>query len=164
MSDDVGILIGLEALRALAPGGFAIALHVRFQTPTYLFQTYPREWIEDYSREGMVMRDPTVGWAFANTGRIAWADIEGAADSDVLVRAAEHGLRHGVVVAVARGGSRSMASFVRSDRPFSDAEGDAIEAAMIDLHDATASARPLAAATREALRRISVAFTHPYGA
>ncbi len=79
MQDQAGILRTVERLTALAPSGYAIALHVRFTTPTFLFQTYPREWIEVYTQRGYVMSDPTVMWGFSNTGRVRWSDL---ADQD----------------------------------------------------------------------------------
>ena len=161
MSETVDIPQRLASLQDLAPAGFAIALHVRFTSPLYLFQTYPDAWLAEYSRDGLVMRDPTVAWAFAHPGTIDWAPLAAQDDSGVMARAAAHGLRHGVTVSLHRDGSRSMASFARGDRPFDDEEVARIEEAVGALHDATASAQPLTPQAREAIRRLSVAFTHP---
>ncbi len=162
MSEPVDIPQQLAALMDLAPAGFAIALHVRFTSPLYLFQTYPDDWLAEYSRDGLVMRDPTVAWGFAHVGTTDWAALGGPAEPDgVMARAAAHGLRHGITVSLLRDGSRSLASFARSDRPFDAEEVAAIEEAAVALHDATASAQPLSADSREAIRRLSVAFTHP---
>lgn len=159
MSAASDIPMRLAAMRDLAPAGFAAALHVRYQTPTYLFQTYPDAWIAEYSRDGLVLRDPTVAWGFANTGAVDWADL---ADPDgVLARAAAFGLRHGVTLSQWRGGSLSIASFARADRRLFAREVDALASLMAWLHDATGEARPLPPETREGLRRLSVAFTHP---
>ena len=41
-----------------SPAGFAVALHFDFTTPTFLFQTYPKRWMDYYSAGGLVMHDP----------------------------------------------------------------------------------------------------------
>ena len=150
MNLEMDISHKLDLLREIAPAGFAIALHVRFTTPTYAFQTYPAAWSEEYAREGMVMRDPTVAWAFANSGTATWADLAQGDSGRVIERAARHGLAHGLTVSLLRQDSRSMASFARSDRPFAPAEVARIEEIMRQMHDATA--RDLES---DALRRMS---------
>lgn len=151
----------VERLMETAPAGFALGLHVRYTTPTYMFQTYPRAWLEEYSREGFLMRDPTVAWAFENEGRITWAELSAQDEAGVLERAAAQGLLHGLTVSMVGGGSRSIGGFARPDRPFTAAEVAQIESSVTQLHDATASAQPLPEEVRENLRRLSVAFTHP---
>jgi len=161
MKADADITKTLADLMEVATAGFATGLHIQFTTPTFMFQTYPRGWAEEYSREGMVARDPTVAWAFGNTGRIAWRDLMPVDEGGVLRRAGEHGLTHGLAVSLFRGGTRSIGGFARSDRFFTPEEEELIEARMTTLHDATASVRSLPEEVRESLRRLSVAFTHP---
>jgi LuxR family transcriptional regulator len=161
MSEPVDIPQQLASLMDLAPAGFAIALHVRFASALYLFQTYPDEWLAEYSRDGLVMRDPTVAWAIANTGHRDWSLFDSSDPGGVMARAAAHGLRHGVTIGLERGGSRSLASFVHPDRSFDAAEVEEMERRLAMLHDATASAQPLDSQAREAIRRLSIAFTHP---
>ena len=150
----------LGELQMCAQTGFAIALHVRFTTPTYLFQTYPEAWSDHYSTAGLVMQDPTVAWAFEHTGIIRWRDLAAADTSGVLAQAALYGLVHGFTLSQDRGGSRSLSSFSRGDRDFTDAEIAGIEAIADELHDLTAGGDSLPAETREELRRMSVRFTH----
>lgn len=161
MAPEADLLTTLGDLIEVSPAGFAVGLHIRFTTPTFMFQTYPREWVEEYSRKGLLARDPTVAWAFANTGRITWADLEPSDTDRVFPQAAEHGLRHGLMVSLLREGSRSLGGFARSDRPFQEDEAERIESLLCRLHTATASARTLPEDLREALHRLSVAFTHP---
>ncbi|EPX87219.1 Autoinducer binding domain protein [Rubellimicrobium thermophilum DSM 16684] len=161
MRETVNVAEQLASLMELAPAGFAIALHVRFASALYLFQTYPDAWLAEYTRDGLVMRDPTVAWALAHTGRRDWSLFASDDPGGVMARAAAHGLRHGVTISIERGGSRSIASFVHPERPFTEAEAEEIEQRMTALHEATASARPLDRSTREAIRRLSIAFTHP---
>jgi LuxR family transcriptional regulator len=151
----------LADLKEVAPAGFAVVLHLRFTAPTFLFQTYPKDWVDEYSRDGLLVRDPMVVWAFSNEGHVSWSDLAPRDEAGVLARAAAHGLRHGLAVSVERGGSRSMGGFARPDREFLPEEVARIEAALEQLHDDTATALPLPEAVRESLRRLSVAFTHP---
>ncbi len=143
------------------PAGFAIALHVRFTTPTYLFQTYPEEWIDHYSAAGLVMQDPTVAWAFGNTGTIRWRDLAAADPAGVLAAAAGHGLKFGFTYSQDRDSSTSLSSFSRTDRDFTDDEISDICALVDELHDLTANGASLGVETRDNLRRMSVRFTHP---
>lgn len=161
MALDLHIPTTLADLMKVATAGFAIGLHVRFTTSTFMFQTYPSSWAEEYSREGLIARDPTVAWGFSNEGIIDWKELESLDDAGVLARARMQGLVHGVTVSLFREGSRSIGSFARSDRYFTQPELHQIEEAMIELHDSTASVRSLPEDVRESLHRLSVAFTHP---
>jgi LuxR family transcriptional regulator, quorum-sensing system regulator SdiA len=151
----------LGNLQARAPAGYAIALHVRFTTPTFLFQTYPEAWSDHYSSAGLVMQDPTVAWAFGNTGTIRWCDLAGADSAGVFSAAAGFGLNHGFTYSQDRDGSNSLSSFSRSDRDFTDEEIADICLLVDELHDLTANGATLGAETRDNLRRMSVRFTHP---
>ena len=149
----------LESLKGFGPAGYALALHVRFTTPTLLFQTYPVDWIAEYSQKGMVMQDPTVHWGFENTGAIRWTDLADRDEAGVLKAAAGHGLNHGVTVAVDLNDSQSLASFARPDREYSDAELEEAVARVEAIHKLTASVTDLTEATRTTLRDLSVAFS-----
>ena len=138
-----------------------MALHVNFTTPTFLFQTYPKDWIDLYSQRGYLMADPTVHWAFSNTGRIRWSALVDTDPSGVLAESAAHGMRHGFTLATDRGGSQSLGSFTRGDRDFTDAEIDAIEVIFLAMHGFTVDLRTLEPETHAALKRMSVTYTHP---
>lgn len=49
MADIGKIKAILESVEDLAPAGFAIAFHIRLTSPDFLFQTYPKNWIDTYS-------------------------------------------------------------------------------------------------------------------
>jgi LuxR family transcriptional regulator, quorum-sensing system regulator SdiA len=151
----------LESLKNLAPAGFAMALHVRFTTPAYLFQTYPKAWIDHYNKNGLVMRDPTVRWGFQNNGLINWADLVAEDSAGVIAEAAKHGMKWGITYVVERGDSRSLTSFTRADRAFSADEIGQITAHVDAAHDQTASLQSLTPETRAELVRLSIMFTHP---
>ena len=161
MEPPLDILARLETLTRLAPSGFAMAMHVRFTTPTYLFQTYPKAWIEHYSRNGLVMRDPTVLWGFENAGLIQWRDLVGNDPHNVIAGAAAHGMKHGFTYVMDAGESRSLTSYTRPDRDFTADEIAVICAHADAIHTDTASPQALSARTRADLHRLSITFTHP---
>ena len=146
-------------IQALAPAGFAIAVHLRFTSANYMFQTYPTAWLDEYSRSGFLMRDPTIHWGSSHQGTIAWSELAAEDEAGLFVRAAEHGLRHGITVSLLRGGSRSIGGLARADRPFTAEEHRACEARMADLHDATASGEPLPPQMAAEFGRMGVDFT-----
>ncbi len=150
----------LEALDSLCPEGYAIALHIKFTTPTYLFQTYKTEWIEYYSQMGWVLQDPTVHWGFQNTGTIHWHELEENDTQGIFKKSAEYGLKYGFVLSIETEGSRSVSSFARGDRNFTDDEISEISGLLEILHDKTSKPEQLSQNEREALTRLSVLQTH----
>jgi len=148
----------LTRLHSENPAGFAIALHVRFTSPRYLFQSYDKEWLDTYSRDGLVLNDPVVRWGFANEGTIRWSELDDP--SGVMIRAADHGLRHGAVIAFVRAGTRSMAGFARSDREHSDAEIAELKRILERLHDLTGKVETLSPAVHVTLKQMSIYLTH----
>jgi LuxR family transcriptional regulator, quorum-sensing system regulator SdiA len=138
--DEQGMSPHLREISKLATAGYAMAFHLRFMRPTFLYQSYPKQWLETYAREGLLLRDPTVIWGFAHTGTIRWSEL---ADPDrVIARAAEHGLRHGLTVALLDRGSRSIASFVREDRDFDPGEADLLVREVRTIHQETSAEAP----------------------
>lgn len=160
MDQNESIVGALRDLGAESPAGFAIALHISYVSPKYLFQAYPGEWIERYSAEGLVLKDPTVRWGFENTGSVRWSALEGDDPAGVIAMAREHGLGFGVTLALDEGGSRSVASFARNDREFLDPEVARISALLDRLHRDTALVEGLSPSVHEALRRMSIILTH----
>lgn len=148
----------LRKLRAASPAGFAVALHVRFTSPRYLFQSYAKDWLDTYSREGLVLHDPVVRWGFANDGTIRWRDLDDP--QGVMKRAAAFGLNHGAVIAFVRDGTRSMAGFARSDRDLTDAEIIGLQHILEDLHDLTGGVETLSPAVHMTLKQMSIYLTH----
>ncbi|MEL6167264.1 MAG: autoinducer binding domain-containing protein [Pseudomonadota bacterium] len=149
----------LDRLSAVANSGFAIALHVRFTTPTYLFQTYDNAWMHYYSSAGLVMHDPTVRWGFEHDGTIRWEDLAPLDKNGVLDAAREHGLAFGVTMALSDGDSKSIASFSKSDLEFSEDEVNAIRDMLVTLHRETMP-RDDDAEFQDALKKLSVDLTH----
>lgn len=160
MNQRASIATILHELDARSPAGFAIALHIRFTAPTYLFQTYPQRWMDVYSKSGLVLRDPTVRWGLDNVGRVRWSELERIDTAGVLERAKDFGLMGGVAIAVVVGGTRSIASFARADREYDDAEMAALEERLIELHRATTGLAELGESDRKALKELSVRLSH----
>lgn len=150
----------LEDLDHRSPAGFAIALHVRFTRPAFLFQSYPRRWMDHYAAAGLMLRDPTVHWGFHNVGHVRWADLERIDGDGVIDQARDFGIMYGVAVAMVRSASRSIASFSRADREYMDEEMTELDSLLAQLHDATLAGDDLTDSDREALTALSIRLTH----
>lgn len=148
----------LARLHQASPAGFAIALHVRFASPKYLFQSYDKEWLDAYSRDGLVLHDPVVRWGFSHEGTIRWSELEDPAG--VMQRSAQYGLRFGIVVALLRDGWRTMAGFARSDREFTADEVRALTEYLVELHDRTEPVEALSPVVHQTLKQMSIYLTH----
>lgn len=154
------ILGPLSKLDGLCPAGYAIALHISYTTPRFLFQTYKKDWREYYSKNGLVMKDPTVRWGFENSGCISWSTLETDDSQSVLKIAKQFGIDHGFTYSTDAGGSKSISSFARSDRDFNDTEIAEICALADEMHKLTAEIKDVSSKAREELKKISVDFTH----
>lgn len=148
----------LARMRETSPAGFAIALHVRFTAPRYLFQSYEKTWLDTYSREGLVLHDPVVRWGFTNEGTVRWSDLDDPAG--VMTRARAFGMTYGAVIALIHDGSRSMGGFARSDREMTDAEVASLRSDLGELHDITAGVEAFSPAVHTTLKQMSVYLTH----
>lgn len=127
----------LAELGKISPAGFAIGLHLEFTTSRYIFQTYPKAWMHEYSRRGFILGDPTIRWGVENLGWVRWADLEKSDHLGVLAAAAEFGLKYGVSISVEGHGSRSLGSFASTERDFSDEDIGSLSRDLARLHEAT---------------------------
>lgn len=150
----------LHDLDRRSPAGCAIGLHIRFTTPRYMFQSYPKRWMDEYTGSGLLVRDPTVHWGMSNVGWVRWRDLEAIDSHRVLARARDYGIMDGVTIALHIEGSRSIASFARSDRDYETSEIDELASIFEDLHRATSSLEALSDDDRMALKELSVRLTH----
>lgn len=155
MSDITPMLDRLQKAAELAPAGYALAFHIRFTAPTFLLQAYPKAWTSYYSLHALVMSDPTVAWGFAHDGSCRWSDLTDD-PARVMDRAADHGLKYGIVCAIETNESRSFGSFARADREFLEEEMVSLMTVLTDLHDATRNVENLSSDVIEALRKMSV--------
>lgn len=153
-------MAAISRLDMVCPAGFAMAFHIRFTTPKFLFQTYSPKWREEYSKQGLVLQDPTVRWGFANTGKIDWRDLVKSDEAGVLKKASAHGLAHGFTFSLSPNDSKTITSFARGDRAFSPGEISEICAIVTELHDYTAGIDEFSSAELAQLKQMSVDFTH----
>ncbi len=158
IEDRIGATI--ERLKDVANSGFSLALHVRYAAPAFLLQSYPKEWIEIYSREGMVLRDPTLLWAMTHTGWKRWSDMMGTSHSDIMRRAADFGIRYGAAYVTKAHGSRSMAFVSRHDRELDAHDRQLVERDFDELHLLTLGVKNLSPDVSRQLRAISVHANH----
>ena len=118
MDGSPNIMAAISRLDVLCPAGYAMALHIRYTTPKFLFQTYSSQWREEYSKKGLVLQDPTVRWGFENSGTINWRDLKESDEAGVLEQAKAYGIEHGFTLSLDRNNSKSITSFARGDREF----------------------------------------------
>jgi LuxR family transcriptional regulator len=155
MSDAKRMIERVDRASTLAPAGYAVALHIRYMSPTYLLQDYPTSWKEYYSTNSLVLVDPTVAWGFSNEGSCRWSDLTDD-PSRVMSRAATHGLKYGIVCATELNGSRSFGSFARSEREFNQSEIVELTDIFKWLHSATCSSNDPSHETIDAVRAMSL--------
>jgi LuxR family transcriptional regulator, quorum-sensing system regulator SdiA len=155
MNVKLGIDRELHQLSLLASAGYFIGLHIRFTSPLFTYQTYPQAWIDHYTENGYVLRDPLTAWGFSTTGWIRWSDPVLMDPFGLFREAAQHGLNYGVTVACGPIKSRSIASFARDDREFRDDEIATISTVVHRLHDMTEPPEELTRAQVEALKCIA---------
>lgn len=155
MSVRARIDVELKNLADFAVSGYFIGLHIRFTSPLFTFQTYDQRWIDHYTENGYVLRDPMTAWGFSRTGWIRWSDPALLDPFGLFKEAAQFGLIYGVTVACGPIKSRTIASFSRPDREFRDDEVDRIERKVLRLHDLSEPPEALTEAQIEALRMIA---------
>ena len=164
-STQVEISEVLGELRKMAPAGYAIGLQIQYTTPKFMFQTYSKEWLDFYSKRGLLMSDPTLGWGFENTGYVRWDALKGNDPAGVMKLAEDHGITYGITCAQvtegATDGIRSIGSFARGDRDFDDDEVIKISGMFDTLHAQTDGQAKLSPETVQQLRNMSIMVTHP---
>lgn len=155
MNVKLGIDRELHQLSLMAESGYFIGLHIRFTSPLFTYQTYDQAWIDHYTEQGYVLRDPLTGWGFSTTGWIRWSDPKLLDPFGLFAQASAYRMNFGVTVACGPIKSRSIASFARADREFRDDEIALIETVVVRLHDMTEPPEELTRAQVEALRCIA---------
>ena len=146
----------LSKLSTLCPKGYTAGLHIRFTTPLFLFQTCNKHWLKYYTENSFVLHDPTIHWGFANTGSVLWQDLHSNDPMGVFSKAAEFGLNYGFTQAIFTEKSRSISSFARQDRNYSDAEIAEICGLVQSLHDITLNPDLLDPQELQSIKRTSI--------
>ncbi|MCQ0091755.1 autoinducer binding domain-containing protein [Roseovarius sp. M141] len=143
---------------ALATAGYHLALRVGFAFPEYQRNSLPQDWVEMYTRDGLMIFDPIIHWVYDNSGHTRWSAIANRDERKVLTTAATFGLRYGAAISVMHDdtpGLRSFGSFARTDREFEDGELELLSHAVDELHHALSPARALTKAEIEALEMLA---------
>ncbi len=112
-------------IQEIANSGYYLALRIGFAFPVEEVNALPAEWVEHYTKNGFMLFDPVMKWAYSNIGAKRWSALEVDDPRNVFGQAQTFGLRFGIVISVFDGnaaGQRSIGSFARSDREFSDLE------------------------------------------
>ncbi len=142
----------------LAPAGYHLVLRIGFAFPQYQRNTLPQEWVDLYTRQGLVIFDPIMRWVFDNSGCTRWSAISNGDDRKVMRTAASFGLNYGAAISVVHHdppGLRSFGSFARSDREFNDHELETLSSAVGEMHQALTPARALTKAEIDALEMLA---------
>ncbi|WP_182911510.1 autoinducer binding domain-containing protein [Paracoccus sp. JM45] len=150
------------ALDRLSPRGYMVGYHVRFSRPVRRICTYPGDWLAAYTRQNMIVADPSVVWAVLQEGTIRWDDLaEQIGDPiNVIPTAAEYGLHFGVTLSCGPASSRSMMGAARSDRNFTDAEITKMYDLLVQGHDILARSTAMRPILVEALDAIACGMTY----
>lgn len=127
----------LRKLSLICDTGYALAIHIRFTSPTLLYQTYPDEWIRFYNERGFMLSDPVVRWGLRETGFIRWSDIPDEDSEGVIGHARAHGIEHGVAFSLGTPSSRTLAGLTRSGEKFTGEEIDRMIGLVTEIHDLT---------------------------
>lgn len=137
-----------------APAGYYVACRMGFVAPFEEYNNYPEKWIKLYTERGFMLYDPVIRWAYENTGHCRWSALNVADDKNVMCLAHEHGLRFGIIASYRAedvDGQRTLGSFARSDREFTDAEIDILYRGLIALHNSNSPPSNLTKAELEVL-------------
>ncbi|MGP3697249.1 autoinducer binding domain-containing protein [Rhodobacter sp. NSM] len=127
----------LSAVAAYSDWHFAIGVRIRFANPMLLYQTYPSDWVNLYAEKALIFVDPTVRWGLEHPGICRWSDLQDTDEAGVMEKAAEYGLRYGIVVSVGEASARTLGFFCRDDRELNDEEAQFALAHVQSLHDMT---------------------------
>lgn len=160
MSAQPGLDLERYELGLLAPTGYYVGLHIRFASPLMVLASYPKAWMDHYTREAYALRDPIVAWGFSTEGTTRWSDIPVPDHAKILEQGKQYGLNYGVSVSVGEMRSRTIGSVARSDREYTDAEMDKITKAIQKLHKMTQPPDSLTPAQVQALRLIAEGHRH----
>lgn len=164
MSTQTGLDFELKKLAQYATAGYFVGLHIRFTSPLMSFQTYDQAWLDHYTNNGYVLRDPMTAWGFSTTGMTRWSDPALIDPFGLFKEAATYGLNYGMTVACGPISSRTIASFARADREFTDNEMATIQAVVVRLHDITEPPESLSKSQIEALQCVANGMRHAQAA
>ncbi|MGP3697899.1 autoinducer binding domain-containing protein [Rhodobacter sp. NSM] len=145
----------VSQLRRIATSGYFMGLHIRFASPLITLQSYREDWIEYYTEKGYVLYDPSIQWALSKQGVCRWRDLAAHDRQGVFDAARKFDLNYGITCSWESEASRSIGSFARADREFTDREMELVFALFQRVHDLTLPPDRLTQPQIEALRCIA---------
>jgi len=160
MSLQSGIEQYTARLSNLAPGGYSFSLHIRFAMPLLIHQTFPKGWMDLYTKEAYALRDPIIAWGFSQIGTQRWSEFEIPDPFGIFEQARDFGMQFGFAVSCGPMSSRTIASAAREDREFTDGEMEDFAKMINQLHNITEPPKSLTDAQIEALRCIAEGDRH----
>lgn len=144
-----------ERISWLAPAGFYIALRVGFTFPSEEMNHLPDDWVDFYTRNGLVLHDPVMKWIYSNTGVVRWSELTLPDPAEVKTSAQRYGLTFGAATSAlspSDQGRRSYGIFFRADREFEPLELASLQTIVLQLHSVQGQDLSLTAAEIEALK------------
>ena len=145
----------LRQLEELAPVFYVLGYHIRYNSATLMYRTYPDEWMDLYTQNGYMLTDPLVAWGVANQGSARWSALNVPDPNDVLIKAQEFDLNFGIAVSCGLETSRTIGGFARTDREFTDQEMQDVQEIVLHMHRETAPAVNLTDTQVAALRLLA---------
>jgi LuxR family transcriptional regulator, quorum-sensing system regulator SdiA len=143
----------------LAPAGFYAALRLGFFSPEEELNTFPTDWIDHYTINGLALHDPLMRWIYSGSGARRWSELTGPDPIGVLSAYSAFGMRYGAVICVTADEERprrTFGYFARADRELSQIEMQELEATLRAAHfHESESDQPLTRAQTDALRLLS---------
>ena len=127
----------LRELKKIAPAGYVLGLHIRYNSATLMFRTYPQEWMDVYTQNGYMQSDPLIVWGFSNQGSCRWSALNVPDPNEVLKQAREFDLNYGIAISCGLETSRTIGGFARTDREFTDQEKQDVHEIVLQLHRET---------------------------
>ncbi len=144
----------LRRVGTLCDSGFALAAHIRYTRPTFLYQNYAPKWMEYYSTKGFMLSDPVVHWGLVNTGSVEWDSLNSQDPEGVLVAAKAHGLNHGWTYSTGPATSRTISGLTRKKTAFSPKDRTEIISLIDQLHEVFDGFETFSPETLAALRAL----------
>jgi LuxR family transcriptional regulator len=132
--NNTAIELELKSLKKLAPAGYSIGISIRFYAPLKVYYDYPKAWIEEYTENGYALVDPAVIWGITNEGIIEWDKNKLADEKEIFKKAAKHGMKYGITCSIKIDKKKTIASFARTDRRFTETEKELIRDSLERLH------------------------------
>ncbi|PZR00718.1 MAG: LuxR family transcriptional regulator [Cereibacter sphaeroides] len=148
-----------EVFASIAPAGHYAALRLGFFSPEEELNSFPSDWVDHYTINGLALHDPLMRWIYSASGAQRWSELLLPDPMGVLGSYADFGMPYGAVVCVTADEDRprrTFGYFARADREITQAELRELEATLraAHFHDAEAD-QPLTRAQTDALRLLS---------